>query len=120
MTGEQPWLTVGPEHYVAWRKAYSLSPSSASPLVPCPVCGHRELFRYYVLDEHEPRVFQGVQFEGRGRLWEWCASCRTFEYLPDGYVPKAWAPWLNVASEALRTDPTPIEQARIAGPLQAG
>ena len=78
----------------------------------CPVCSFRTLHRWYLLEREEPAVFRGVHFRGRGRLWEWCSTCHTFEHYPDGFVPDWWVAPFVVREENLSYDPDPIELVR--------
>ncbi|MEU6063230.1 MULTISPECIES: hypothetical protein [Streptomyces] len=76
------------------------------------MCGVRALHRSYLLEDTGAKVFRGVSFRGRGRLWEWCSTCRTFEHCPDGCVPDWWSAPFDVSPELLRHDPGPVEEAR--------
>ncbi len=95
-----------------WRRTFNEDSDSADLVGPCPVCGSRTLHRWYLLEDREAKVLRGLHFKGRGRLWEWCSTCRTFEHYRDGFVPDWWTAPFDVAPDRLRYDPGPIEEVR--------
>ncbi|MFE2418645.1 hypothetical protein [Streptomyces hokutonensis] len=115
MSTSTAWRETDSAQHPAWRQVFNEDWAGPDPDSSCPVCGARALHRWYLLEDSEAKVFRGVPFRGRGRLWEWCSVCRTFEHYPDGHVPEWWIPPYGVAPEALRHDPGPIEEARTAG-----
>jgi hypothetical protein len=70
------------------------------------------LNRWYSVESNSPRMLNGSRYLGSGRLWEWCSTCHTFEYYPDGYVPEWWVAPYQVDAANLRYDPGPIEDRR--------
>ncbi|WP_157978441.1 MULTISPECIES: hypothetical protein [Nocardia] len=106
------WRENGDETYTQWRRRFNASWNSAEVPGSCPVCGSATLHRWYVQEDSDATVLHGVLYKGRGRLWEWCSTCRTFEHLMDGFVPAWWVDPYPVAPESLRYDPGPIEAAR--------
>ncbi|MBW8798102.1 MAG: hypothetical protein JF597_32300 [Streptomyces sp.] len=108
------WRETDSEEHPVWRKVFNEDWTGSDLVGPCPVCGARALHRWYLLEDNEAKVFRGIRFSGRGRLWEWCSVCRTFEHYPDGHVPEWWISPYDVQPESLRYDPAPVEEARMA------
>ncbi len=116
MSEPAKWRGASAEAYQAWRRAFNEDWSGPDLEAPCPVCSSRTLHRWYIQESTDSRVFEGVPFKGHGRLWEWCSTCQTCEYLPDGFVPEWWKAPFTVEPHVLRSDPGPIEEARRAAP----
>lgn len=95
-----------------WRAVFNAAVGGAEISVPCPVCSSPTLYRWYLLESERPRVLRGLNYAGPGRLWEWCASCLTFEHYQDAYVPEWWTSPYSVEEASLRYDPGPIEEVR--------
>ena len=96
------------------HRALNVGWSSADLMAQCPVCGSRTLHRWYHQEDTVAREFGGVRFKGHGRLWEWCSTCQTFEYLPDGLVPEWWTTPFNVEPRLPKSNPEPFEDVRRA------
>lgn len=114
MSEEPTWHEVDLERRTAWRRIFNDDWHNDAPEAACPVCSKSTLHRYYVVESSRVVTLRGESFVGHGRLWEWCSSCRTFEYYPDGYVPAWWDAPYTVDPSLLRYDPDPIETARFA------
>lgn len=106
------WWEIDKAAYKEWRRIFNEDWSGSRVSSPCPVCSMRTLYRWYFLESRESKVLRGRSFTGRGKLWEWCSTCRSFEHYPDGYVPDWWATPYEVDPSVLRRDPGPIEEAR--------
>ncbi|MEO3974223.1 hypothetical protein AAFN69_10150 [Streptomyces sp. CAU 1734] len=108
------WREADTEVHPLWRRTFNQDWTGPDVAAPCPVCGNTGLHRWYLLENARPRKYDGIEFAGRGRLWEWCDSCRTFEHYPDGSVPSWWsAPYGPGIPDPGRT-PEAIERARVA------
>lgn len=114
MSAWSSWHETDAEQHGPWRAAFNREPVGPAPAGPCPVCGVPSLHRWYVLDDDDARVLRGARYLGHGRLWEWCATCRTYEHYRDGFVPEWWKAPFAVDPELLRYDPGPVEEARQA------
>lgn len=112
MNERERWKGADAESYSAWRRTFNASFTGPDVQGPCPVCGSETLHRWYAQDDSNEKVLLGERFKGRGRLWEWCSTCRTFEHFRDGYVPEWWVEPYGVERDRLRYDPEPIEEAR--------
>jgi len=95
-----------------WRRTFNGEPSVPDLAGPCPVCNAQTLHRWYLQENVHEKVFGGILYKGRGRLWEWCSTCRTYEHYRDGFVPQWWTAPFDVDPNDLRYDPGPIEDAR--------
>lgn len=112
MNERTPWREADAESYTAWRRIFNAGWTGSDVPDPCPVCGSRTLHQWYMQDDTDAKVLRGVRYKGRGRLWEWCSTCRTFEHYRDGFVPVWWMEPYHVEPGHLRYDPGPIEAAR--------
>lgn len=84
------WKGVPIDSTQEWQSAFDVE--SNGYIVPgnCPVCRQSSLRRYYYLSCVEPREVRGVSFAGRGSVWEWCSSCRSYLHA-QALVPKYWS-----------------------------
>jgi hypothetical protein len=105
------WNEVSTEDHPAWRAVFNSEPQSETLAGPCPLCGASTLHRWYSVDGLDDIEIGGQHYIGRGRLWEWCSSCRAYEHFRDGYVPEWWRSSLVVPENELAYDPGPIEAA---------
>jgi hypothetical protein len=109
------WHGVEEQDRIAWQKAFARKSDGVRMPVPCPVCGHSGLHRYFGTATAAAGSRPG--FVGRGASWEWCSSCGTYEHA-SGLVPAWWAP-LSVPNEhGLTAEPEELErQLRTIGLL---
>jgi hypothetical protein len=108
------WREVSTDDHPAWRAVFNAEPRAEKLRAPCPLCGASTLHRWYAIDGHDAIELRGNHYVGRGRLWEWCSSCGSFEHFMDGYVPDWWESTLIVPHESLAYDPGAIEASRLA------
>jgi hypothetical protein len=106
------WTEVAAEVRSTWRHVFNHDQNGPDLVAPCPVCSNLTLHRWYFLERNAPKELRGSQYLGPGRLWEWCSTCRSFEYYPDGYLPAWWVATYDVSPDLLTYDPAPIEAAR--------
>ncbi|MEV0991747.1 L,D-transpeptidase [Streptomyces sp. NPDC049949] len=106
------WRETDTGIHSVWRKVFNADWSSSEVDGPCPVCSAPTLHRWYWLESEGGAIVGGRTYLGRGRLWEWCSTCCTFEYYPDGYVPDWWTAPYSVDADRLQYDPEPIENSR--------
>ncbi|MFF1902892.1 hypothetical protein [Kitasatospora sp. NPDC058218] len=106
------WVSVFPDHYSAWRGIVNqaLQRQEASIDGGCPVCGGGPLLMAFTIDGPARRVAPGERIAGRGRRWEWCESCRAFDYDRESLVPE-WAAAVTVPESLGLRDPS--EAARL-------
>ncbi len=95
-----------------WRRIFNGDTRGAEVHGACPVCGSTTLHRWYSIEQAVSSTRGSKVYIGRGRLWEWCSACRSFEYYPDGYVSDWWSARYSVEPAALRYDPGPVERER--------
>lgn len=112
MSESHSWQETDADTHPMWRQVFNRDWQGPDLSEDCPVCKQKALHRWYIQEDQAARVLRGVQFAGRGRLWEWCSACRTFEHYPDGFVPEWWASPYSVPVNELRYDPGPIEEHR--------
>jgi hypothetical protein len=108
------WQSVGTSLRSEWRSVFNTEWSGIDVGGNCPRCGVASLHHWYAADTPADVKLRGSRYVAHGRLWEWCSNCRTFEYLPDGYVPEWWRPPFDVEPSILGYEPESIEQARLA------
>lgn len=106
------WREVSTENHPGWRSVFNAEPRSEALATPCPVCGTSTLHRWYAVDSEDDIELGGQRYVGRGRLWEWCSSCGSYEHFRDGYVPEWWRSVLVIPHDLLTYDPGPIELLR--------
>lgn len=83
------WQGVPLEAVCSWQKAFAETPTGYRVHAPCPVCKAPTLRRYFYLGRVDPLQVNGIAYQGRGSLWEWCATCRSFEHA-QALVPLSW------------------------------
>ena len=83
------WQGVPLEAMQSWRKAFAETPTGYRVHAPCPVCNAPTLHRYFHLGRIDALQVNGVAYQGRGSLREWCATCRSFEHA-QALVPLSW------------------------------
>jgi hypothetical protein len=106
------WLPVPIVMRPKWRAIFNQSKEILDVTGACPVCGDSTLHRWYASDQPAHRIFRGEEFAASGRLWEWCSTCDSFEYYPDGFVPAWWAPPFVLDIPPGARTPEPIETRR--------
>ena len=104
------WKSVPDEFVVEWRRIFIETPGDHNVDASCPVCGQRELHRYYQVGRPIHRVSGGITFVARGGGWEWCSACRSFEHF-SGLVPDWWSSNLDVDESKLTALPDVLERA---------
>ena len=112
MSEPHRWHEPDSDVHSIWRRVFNRDWEGADLSESCPVCNQRTLHRWYHQEDNDARTFRGVEFSGRGRLWEWCSTCRTFEYYPDGFVPTWWEPSHEVDASELGHNPDFLERFR--------
>ncbi|MEY9905176.1 hypothetical protein ABIA35_001392 [Catenulispora sp. MAP12-49] len=112
MTKAADWHEVDRDHHSAFQRVFNAHPGVSDVAADCPVCSHATLHRFYLVEMERPKVILGETYKGPGRLWQWCSTCKSFGYYPDGWVPEWWTSPYEVDKESLRYDPGPIEEAR--------
>jgi hypothetical protein len=120
MGKEAAWREVDLERRLTWRRIFNADWQNDAPTVACPVCSQPTLHRWYIAESDRAVNLRGQSFVGHGRLWEWCSTCRTYEYYPDGYVPDWWEAPYAVDAALLCSDPSPIEAARAVADERSG
>ncbi len=106
------WLEVDDARWSAWRDLFNLRNEGLDVRGCCPVCGNESLHHWYHRRTYLDRTIRGERFTAQGPLWEWCSTCGTYAYLPDGLVPAWWQAELTVDELSLVDNPEPIERAR--------
>ena len=110
-TATHGWQDVPDSLVGAWRRLFEQSTSGLDLDEPCPVCGNRELHRWFYLEGEQPSESMGRRWQGSGSQWQWCSNCRSYEH-SSGLVPDWWRSDLVVDVRLLRHDPQPLEDAR--------
>jgi len=105
-----PWKSVPEGALDRWRQAFAAPSPGVDLDLPCPVCGERQLHRYYQVGPRIPPTVPASQFVARGALWEWCSNCRSYEHA-SALVPAWWHAELPVESGALTAQPDALEEA---------
>lgn len=106
-----PWQEVADVHLHQWQRAFGWFPTAFHPTSPCPVCGQRTLFQWYLLHQQDPFVTDERLMLGRGSQWQWCGSC--FCYLHcQAMVPYGWVSPFRTQPRELWTAPETLEQQR--------
>ncbi len=108
-----PWHDVPLNIASLWRAIFAASTEGLDLQAPCPVCGNRELHRWFWLARPRHTVEAGRVWLGRGTQWQWCSNCHSYEHT-SGLVPDWWRSTLVLPESALRHDPGPLEEARQA------
>jgi hypothetical protein len=107
--GKKDWTGVPVEKIEAWQTAFNAKQNIFALKAACPVCGHNALRRYYYLGKAEVREIQGVKYQSRGSVWEWCSSCRTYSHA-QAFVPAAWGDFqLDLDHSALTPIPDVLD-----------
>lgn len=112
MTDTVSWRPVSLTAREQWRSIFNRSHEVLNVTGLCPICGGATLHRWYQSDQPAARTFRGERFVAQGRLWEWCSSCHSYEYYPDGFVPAWWSAPFEVDQGQLTRVPDAIELAR--------
>ena len=110
MTPTGNWKSVPDELTTTWYRIFSETPGDHNVDADCPVCGQRELHRYYQVGRPLHQVSDGITFVARGAGWEWCSACRTFEHY-SALVPDWWSSDLVVDESGLTAIPDVLEHA---------
>lgn len=111
MTTNAKWRGLPEAEWGRWANAFASDRSSVKVAASCPVCGEEGLRRYYGKPTDEPKLVCGVNYRGRGAVWEWCIECRTYEHA-SGLVPKVWvAPEIDVQEYYLKPSPVGLAEA---------
>jgi hypothetical protein len=106
------WRDVPVEKLPAWQALFDSSTEGLEVSEACPVCGSLSLHRWFNLHKSCPTVEFGRSWVGGGSQWQWCSNCRSYEH-SNGLVPDWWNSGLAVPEADLRSDPEPIESARL-------
>ncbi|WP_314250507.1 hypothetical protein [Streptomyces sp. DSM 40907] len=117
-SSEGTWQETSQEMHSLWRDVFNSEATTTDLSALCPSCQNKDLHRWFVLESAKPRTVLGVEYSGRGRVWEWCGTCHTFEHYMDGFVPIWWAEPYRVDADELRYDPGPVEAARLRHNMQ--
>ena len=115
------WSSVPDDKRSRWYEIFGRSRNGSDVEGECPVCGERQLHRYYQVGRPVAREVGGEKFVAHGGLWEWCSACRSFEH-SSALVPAWWKPDLRVDESRLTAIPDVLEaavQARHAAPTAA-
>jgi hypothetical protein len=105
-----PWTSIPEAALDRWRHAFSTPSAGVDVEALCPICGERQLHRYYQVGARLPAAASGSSFVARGALWEWCSNCRTYEHA-SALVPTWWQGDLSVDVGALTALPDALESA---------
>jgi hypothetical protein len=104
------WTSI-PSHKISdWRSVFGVSADGANVAGACPICGARQLHRFYQSGRALNRVSEGECFVARGACWEWCSNCRTYEHY-SALVPEWWRSDLTVDESKLTASPDVLEAA---------
>lgn len=107
------WTEVSGEPRSRWRKVFNASDITMDVSASCPICGDSSLHMWLSLEGPPKSVVScGIQYIGYGRRWEWCSSCFTYEYLPDGLVSAEWKAPFDIPNADIGPTPDVIEQRR--------
>lgn len=110
------WTSIPEAARERWRQTFSIPGTGVDLNDPCPVCGERQLHRYYQVGPRLPVTAPLSQFVARGALWEWCSNCRSYEHAT-ALVPGWWQPDIVVDEGALTALPDALEAALARRPL---
>lgn len=107
------WTEVSNESWSPWRRLFNASEIAMDVLGKCPICDESALHMWFSI-EGPPKsmVSRGIQYVGYGRRWEWCSSCFSYVYMPDGLVSAAWKPPFDILNADIGPTPDVIEQRR--------
>lgn len=84
------WQGVPIEAVESWQKAFAETPMGYGVRGPCPLCRAHTLRCYFYLGRVDAVRVNGIDYRGRGSVWEWCATCRSFNHA-QALVPLSWA-----------------------------
>lgn len=105
------WQDIPEEHWKKWREIFGASQESLNLSDPCPICGNKQLHRYYQIGRKKNMILGGNHFIAQGALWEWCSGCRSFLHA-SAAVPEWWSPpELDIDKSKLTALPEALEQA---------
>lgn len=102
------WRSVTDECQAAWRSIFDRPAVGHRVEGACLVCGHSTLHRYFMVGR--PLEVPRAGFSHRGAVWEWCASCGTYEHA-SALVPDGWCSDLDVDVAALTAEPDALQRA---------
>lgn len=105
------WHGPPVELMTTWGDVFDRSRTGLDLTEPCPVCGARNLHRWFDLHRRDEKRDHGIEWQGRGSQWQWCSSCLSYLH-SSGLVPTWWISDLQVPESELCHDPGPIEVAR--------
>jgi hypothetical protein len=111
MPSNLEWQNVPENYRHRWIQIFSNSQEGINLFEPCPMCGQNTLHHYYqYMGEKKSFILNGKNYTGRGDLWEWCSSCRTFERYYAA-IPDWWNFDLPMDNSRLVSDPDELEKA---------
>lgn len=114
---QKSWKGVPCDKAQLWQKVFSKIIAGIRVPGTCPVCSQAALRHYYYIGRPMPQEFEGVRFQSRGGLWEWCANCRTYEH-SQALVPEVWQEVLpNLDHSKLTAIPDVIDEMATAAGL---
>ena len=103
------WHDVPERVLPVWTKLFEESREGVDVNCGCPVCGARDLHRWYYRGEPVNVISRGRKYLARGAEWQWCSNCRSYAHY-SALVPDWWTSSVEVPLSRLVHDPEPIEQ----------
>lgn len=72
-----------------WRNIFSIENNLINLNLKCPICGLKNLKKYYHIYKIEELIISGKKFRGKGDLWTWCTNCLVYEHFSCA-IPYEW------------------------------